>query len=114
MECALAMVSFDEFLKVELRVGKVLECEPIEGSDKLFKLSVRLGSETRTIVSGIAKYYAPDELLGRKILVVANLEPRTIKGVVSHGMLLSAEDAEGNLSLATVFDNEFPDGSQVH
>lgn len=108
------MVSFEDFSKIELKVGKVLECDPVEGSEKLYKLTVRLGEETRIIVSGIAKHYSPDELLGRKILVVANLEPKSLKGIVSHGMLLSAEDAEGNLSLATVFDSEFPDGSAVH
>ena len=108
------MASFEDFSKIELRVGKVMECEPVEGSEKLYKLTVRLGEETRTIASGIAQHYAPDELLGKKIILVTNLEPKTIKGIVSHGMLLAAEDGKGKLCLATVDDEILADGAVVH
>ncbi|MBI3588570.1 methionine--tRNA ligase subunit beta [Candidatus Micrarchaeota archaeon] len=106
--------SFDDFSKIDLRVGKVIECEPVEGSEKLYKLTVRLGEETRTIASGIAQHYAPDELLGKRIIVIANLEPKTVMGIESRGMLLAAEDAAGKLSLVTLDDENFPDGTQVH
>jgi len=108
------MATFDDFTKIELRVGKIMECEPVEGASKLYKISVRLGEETRTILSGIAQFYSPDELLGKKIIVVANLEPKTIRGIESKGMLLAAEDGKGGLSLATLDDENFADGSVVH
>lgn len=108
------MASFEDFSKIELRVAKVLECERVEGSDKLYRLTLRVGGGTRVIASGIAKHYAPDELLGKKIILVANLEPKTIRGVESHGMLLAAEDGRGKLCLATVDDENFEDGAVVH
>lgn len=107
-------VSFEEFAKLELKVGKIIECEPVEGSDKLYKLTVRIGGEARTLAAGLAKNYAPDELLGRKVVVVANLAPKTLKGVESHGMLLAAEDDKGNLGLLTPDNEEVQDGAQVH
>ena len=96
------VVSFDDFKKVELRVGKIIECERIEGSDKLYKLAIRIGGETRTLASGLAKYYAPDELVGKKIIVVANLEPKTFKGIESRGMLLAAESKDGKIWTITL------------
>lgn len=108
------MASFEDFSKLELRVAKVMECEPVEGSDKLYKLTLRVGGEPRVIASGIAKHYAPDELLGKKIILVANLEPKTIRGIESRGMLLAAEDGKGKLCLATVDDGEMEDGAVVH
>jgi methionyl-tRNA synthetase len=106
------MASIEDFSKIELRVGKVMDAELVEGSDKLYKLTVRLGEETRSIVSGIAEFYAVDELMGKKIIVITNLEPRKIRGVESNGMLLAAEK-DGQLALATV-DQEIPDGALVH
>ncbi len=110
----MAELSFDDFMKVELKVAKVIECEPVEGSDKLYKLTIRVGEETRTLAVGIAKYYAPDELLGKKIIIVANLAPRTLKGVTSQGMLLAAEDSNGKLGLLTLDNQEVADGAQIH
>jgi methionyl-tRNA synthetase len=104
--------SFDDFKKLELRVGKIIECEPVEGSDKLYRLSVRIGAETRTLAAGLAEHYAPDELLGRLVVVVANLEPRTIRGIESQGMLLAADDGAGKVALLTVID-EISDGATV-
>lgn len=106
-------ISFEEFQKLELRVGKILEAERVEGSSKLYKLQVRLGAEVRTLVAGIAEHYAEDELLGKQIIIVANLEPRTLKGIESQGMLLAAENESGALALVTT-DNDIPDGSEVH
>ncbi|OIO25618.1 methionine--tRNA ligase subunit beta [Candidatus Micrarchaeota archaeon CG1_02_55_22] len=106
-------IAFEDFAKIKLRVAKILECEPVEGSDKLYKLSIRIGEETRTLAAGLAKHYAPDELLGKKIIVVYNLAPRTLKGIESQGMLLAAEDDEGHLGLLSVDNDEVKDGAQV-
>lgn len=106
-------ITFEDFAKVKLRVAKIMDCEPVEGSDKLYKLSIRVGEETRTLAAGLAKHYAPDELLGKRIVIVANLAPRTLKGVESQGMLLAAEDKEGHLGLLTVDDDEVKDGAEV-
>ncbi len=106
-------IAFEDFAKIKLRVAKILECESVEGSDKLYKLSIRIGEETRTLAAGLAKHYAPDELLGKKIIVVYNLAPRTLKGIESQGMLLAAEDDEGHLGLLSVDNDEVKDGAQV-
>jgi methionine--tRNA ligase beta chain len=90
------MITFDEFKKVELRVGKILEAARVEGSDKLLKLSVELGEATpRQIVAGIGKFYAPEALLNKQIIIAANLEPKTLMGLESQGMVLAcgAEEA---------------------
>ena len=89
------MISFEEFKKIDLRVAKILTAGEIEGADKLLKLEVDLGGETRQIVAGIKESYKPEDLVGREIIVVANLEPRLIKGVESQGMLLAAESGGG-------------------
>ncbi|MDG6250402.1 methionine--tRNA ligase, partial [Methanocalculus sp.] len=86
------MVSMDEFAKMDLRIGKVLSAEPIKGSKKLLKIQVDIGSETRQVVSGIAPFYAPDTLTGSLVVMIANLEPATIFGVESRGMILAAGD----------------------
>ncbi len=104
--------SFDDFKKIELRVGKIMECEPVEGSDKLYKLAVRIGDQTRTLAAGLAEPSPPDELLGKTVVVVANLEPKVIKGVESNGMLLAADDGSGKVALLTV-EEEIGDGATV-
>lgn len=83
------MISFKEFQKLDLRVGEVLSAEAVPGADKLLKLTVDIGEEQRTMVAGIALSYRPEELVGKKVVVVANLEPATIRGVRSEGMLLA-------------------------
>lgn len=85
-------VSIDDFNKLDLRVANVLACETIENSDKLLKFTLSLGGETRTVLSGIAKHYAPADLVGKQVILLANLAPRKIRGIVSEGMILSAED----------------------
>jgi methionyl-tRNA synthetase len=104
------VISMEEFQKVDLRVAKVLFAEPVKKSDRLLKLRVDIGEE-RTIVAGIAKYYKPEDLVGKTIIVVANLQPTKLMGVESNGMLLAADAVEG-LALAT-FDKEAKPGSKV-
>ena len=90
-------VDFDTFMKADLRVGTVLECERVPKADKLLRFLIDDGLEKRTIVSGIAKFYDPAELVGKQLCFIANLPPRKLKGVVSQGMILSAEDRDGRL-----------------
>ena len=93
-------INYDDFSKIDLRVGTIKEAVAVEGADKLVKLTVDLGFDTRTIVAGIKQYYAVESLVGRQIVVVVNLAPRKIRGIESHGMLLVAKD-DVNFSLLT-------------
>ncbi len=88
------MIKFEDFQKLELRTAKVIKAERIDGSDKLLKLDIDVGDEKRQLVAGIAQYYEPENLIGKSIVVAANLEPRTIFGLESRGMLLAA-NADG-------------------
>ncbi|MFW6309218.1 MAG: methionine--tRNA ligase subunit beta, partial [bacterium] len=106
------MISFDDFQELDLRVAEIISAEKITDSEKLLKLMIDLGSEERQLVAGIAKHYQPDELPGKKIIVVANMEPAEIFGVKSNGMLLAASNDEGDLSLATIEEDIAP-GSKV-
>ena len=90
-------VAFDDFQKLDIRVGKVLECSKVKKADKLLQFKIDDGLKGRTIVSGIAKYYKPEDLVGKEVCFIANFPPRTFKGIESHGMILSAEDADGRL-----------------
>jgi methionyl-tRNA synthetase len=92
-------ISFDDFMKVQLRVGEIIACEAVPKSSKLLKETVKFGDEVRTIVSGIAKHYKPEEMVGKKVVFVTNLAPRKICGIESQGMIMAAEDADGNFSL---------------
>ena len=92
-------ITFDDFAKVQLRVGEIIACEPVPKSSKLLKETVKFGAETRTIVSGIAKHYKPEEMVGKKVVFVTNLAPRKVCGILSEGMILGAEDENGNFSL---------------
>ena len=87
-------ISIEDFAKIELKVGEIITAEKVENADKLLKFSVKVGEETRTIVSGIAKYYSPEELIGKEVVVVANLKPAKLKGIMSEGMLLCAVDGD--------------------
>ncbi len=99
------LISIDEFARVKLRLARVEAAEPVPGADKLLKLQVSLGEEKRQLVAGIARYYKPEELIGKKIVVVANLKPARLRGVESQGMLLAASDDEGRLGLVTVLED---------
>ena len=90
-------VDFDTFMKADLRVGTVVECEKVPKADKLLRFLIDDGLEQRTIVSGIAKYYKPEDLVGKQVCFIANLPPRKLKGITSQGMILSAENADGSL-----------------
>lgn len=105
-------ITFEEFMDADIRVAEILEAEKIEGSNKLLKLKVDIGLEERQLVAGIAKKFSAEEVIGRKILIVANLEPATIFGVKSEGMILAASDPEGNMVLSTV-SSDIANGSQV-
>lgn len=112
-------MTIDEFLKVELRLAKVKAAERVEGSDKLVRLQVDAGDRTeagelidRQVLAGIGKTYAPEELLGKSIVIVANLEPRKLMGLESQGMLLAASDETGALSVLTVEKDVAP-GSRI-
>lgn len=104
-------ITIDDFAKVDLRVARVSNCEKVEGSDKLLKLELQLGSERRIVVSGIAKYYSANEMIGKSVVIVANLKPVKLKGIESQGMIIAAEE-NGVLSLVTT-DKELGSGAEV-
>ncbi len=102
------LIAIEDFGKVQLRTAKVLEAAPVEGADKLLKLKIEVGSETRQLVAGVAKYYTPEAIVGKTIVIVANLKPATIRGVESQGMLLAAKSGK-ECRLVTV-DGDLPSG----
>lgn len=95
------LVTYEDFSKMDIRVAKVLEAERVPKTQKLLKLKIDTGIDVRTIVSGIAEYFAPEQILGKQVVILANLEPRNIRGIESKGMILMAEDADGRLQLVT-------------
>lgn len=97
-------INYDDFAKVELRVATVLECKPHANADKLLVLQVDLGGEKRQICAGLRAHYQPEQLVGKQIVVVANLAPRTMRGEVSQGMLLAASDASGKVIVISPSD----------
>ncbi len=105
-------ITFDEFMKMQFQVGEIISCEAVEKSKKLLCSQVRVGSEVKQIVSGIRKYYSPEEMVGKKVMVLVNLKPAKLAGVLSEGMLLCAEDAEGNLALVTP-EKPMPAGAEI-
>ncbi|TWD89592.1 methionyl-tRNA synthetase [Neobacillus bataviensis] len=107
----LAEISIDDFMKVDLRVAEVIQAEPVKKADKLLKLQLDLGYEKRQVVSGIAQYYKPEELVGRKVICITNLKPVKLRGELSQGMILAGSQ-DGQLSIATV-DQTLPNGSKV-
>ncbi len=104
-------IGIEDFAKVNMKVGKVLECKKVEKSDKLLCSQIKIGDEVRQIVSGIAKYYTPEDMVGRKVVVVTNLKPVKLRGVLSQGMILAAEK-DGRLCLVTVSD-DLEDGADI-
>jgi methionyl-tRNA synthetase len=101
----------DDFARIDLRVAEIVAAAPISKAKKLLKLTVALGAEQRTVVAGIAQDYAPEQLIGRRVVLVANLAPATLRGVTSQGMILAADSGAG-LSLVTL-DRDAPNGSKV-
>jgi len=106
-------ITIDDFAKIELRVAKILVAERIPKADKLLRLEVDLGYEKRQILSGIAGWYTPEELIGRRIVVITNLAPRKMRGLESHGMLLAASETEGSKPVLATFDEEIALGSRL-
>jgi methionyl-tRNA synthetase len=106
------LIAYDDFAKLDLRVAEVISAEKVKKADKLLKLQIRIGADERQIIAGVAQYYSPEEMVGKRIIVVANLEPAKIRGEVSNGMLLAARDEANNLTLVTVA-GDIASGSKV-
>ena len=105
-------VSIEDFGKLQFQVGEVVACEAVKKSKKLLCFQVKVGSRVRQIVSGIKAHYSPEEVVGKKVMVITNLKPAKLAGLLSEGMLLCAEDAEGNLALMTP-DKDMPSGAEI-
>ena len=107
-----AEITYDDFAKLQFQIGEIVKCEAVPKSKKLLCFQVKIGTKTRQIVSGIKAHYSPEEMVGKKVMVVTNLKPAKLAGVVSEGMILCAEDAEGNLSLM-VPEKKMPAGAEI-
>ena len=107
-----AEITFEDFEKLQFQVGEIIACEAVKKSKKLLCSQVKIGSQVRQIVSGIKAHYTPEEMVGKKVMVVTNLKPAKLAGVMSEGMILCAEDADGNLSLM-VPEKEMPAGAEI-
>jgi methionyl-tRNA synthetase len=105
-------IIFEDFQKMELRVAEIKSCEDIEGADKLYRLTIDVAEE-RQIVAGIKQHYTKEELVGKKIIIVANLEPRKLRGIISHGMLLAASNEDKSSVVLLTLDKDIPNGSKV-
>ena len=105
-------ISYDDFAKMQFQVGEIIACEEVKKSKKLLCSQVRIGSQVKQIVSGIKKYYSAEEMVGKKVMVLVNLKPATLAGITSEGMILCAEDAEGNLALVTP-EKAMPAGAEI-
>jgi len=105
------MINFDDFQKLEIKVGTILEAEKIEGADKLLKLLIDLGEEKRTIVAGIAESYKPKSIIGKQVPILTNLEPRVLRGVESRGMILAAVIDEKAVLLKPI--KKVPNGTKI-
>ncbi len=106
------IITFDEFKRMDLRVGEVLSAEKVPGTDKLLKIEISLGAEKRTMVAGVADVYAPEEMVGKRLVVIVNLKPAVIRGIESQAMLLAAETGDGK-AIIPFFDRDVPAGSKV-
>jgi len=107
-------ITIDDLDKVKQLTGKIINSEKVEGADKLLKNTVQIGNETRTIVSGIAKYYRPEEIIGKTVIVVSNLPPRKLRGIESNGMLLCACDEEKDIVTLLTVDSPIGSGKEVN
>ena len=105
-------IEYDDFMKMQFQVGEIIACEAVAKSKKLLCSQVRIGSQVKQIVSGIRKYYTPEEMVGKKVMVLVNLKPAKLAGVLSEGMLLCAEDENGQLALV-VPEKSMPSGAEI-
>ncbi|MDR1535619.1 MAG: methionine--tRNA ligase subunit beta [Planctomycetota bacterium] len=108
-----SLCSFADFAKIRLTAAEIIRAEPHPNGDRLLKLQIRLGDRVKQICAGIRAYYRPEELVGKRIVVVDNLEPRKLRGEMSHGMLLAVRGPDDTLSLVTLDKPGFPTGGQV-
>lgn len=106
-------ISFADFQKMDIRVGEIKAAEDIPGADKIYKLIVDIGGEERTLVAGIKQFYSQTDLPGKKVLVLTNLEPKTIRGVESHGMVLCAHNEDRSQLVCTTVEKDIAVGSKV-
>ena len=107
-----AEITYDDFVKLQFQVGEIIACEAVPKSKKLLCSQVKIGSQVKQIVSGIKAHYTPEEMVGKKVMVLVNLKPAKLAGVLSEGMLLCAEDAEGNLALVSP-EKPMPAGAEI-
>ena len=107
-----AEITYEDFTKMQFQVGEILSCEAVPKSKKLLCSQVKIGSQVKQIVSGIKAFYSPEEMVGKKVMVLVNLKPAKLAGVLSEGMLLCAEDADGNLALMTP-EKAMPSGAEI-
>ena len=105
-------ITYDDFAKMQFQVGKIIKCEEVPKSKKLLCSQVQIGSQVKQIVSGIKQHYSAEEMVGKKVMVLVNLKPAKLAGVLSEGMLLCAEDADGNLALLTP-EKDMPAGAEI-
>ena len=105
-------ITYDDFARLQFQIGEIISCEAVPKSKKLLCSQVKIGSRVRQVVSGIKAHYTPEEMVGKKVMVLVNLKPATLAGVVSEGMLLCAEDAAGNLALMTS-EKPMPSGAEI-
>ena len=106
-------IQFEDFAKIDLRVGEIIKAEEIEGADKLYKLTVDIGKEKRTICAGIKEYYSKEELLDKKIILVANIAPRKMRGIESQGMLLAAGSQKEKICVLVSPEKDVPNGTKI-
>ena len=106
-------VSYDDFSKMDIRVGTILTAEKVAKTKKLLKLTINTGLDERTVVSGIAEYYSPEEVVGQQVLILVNLQPRMLAGIESQGMILMAEAPDGTLKFVNPKDGSSPNGAIV-
>ena len=106
-------ITIDDFMKVKLRTAKIVEAEKVKKSKKLVKLIVDLGDEKRQVLAGISQFYEPEDLLGKTVVVVANLKPAKLMGMESQGMILAANDADGALTIVSPVDDTIGPGAEV-
>lgn len=105
-------ISLDDFDKIQLKLAEVIKCEDHPKADRLLVLTLKLGDETRQVVSGIKETYTPEDLVGKKVVLIANLKPVKLRGIESKGMILAAEDSDGKLSLLTTLE-DLKDGASI-
>lgn len=107
-----AEITYDDFMKMQFQVGEIIACEEVKKSKKLLCSQVRIGSQVKQIVSGIKAHYTPEQMVGKKVMVLVNLKPAKLAGVLSEGMLLCAEDENGNLALV-IPEKDMPAGAEI-